>query len=186
MLNGCGSVHRTFYESTGGIPQYSKSAKTELLILKGNESNFNARRYAVLFATENDTSKYILFAPWSSSTVKAMHNVYLNYSVKLMPGQINELHQIIKDAMNNWNNVYPVDKGVNYEFVSMPEVFKRDSINAWVPAFSFNYQNNNKGSFAVIFFGERDPLRFLYEFEKLKELEDFVFCLEEAKRKLEE
>ena len=179
FFNGC-SNRIMLYHSEAEIPYSSKTTLTKFELIKLDDKDNQYNSFGVIFANDNNKSKYLLLAPSNGNVnVTSIADLRLDCSITLLPNKTKYLLYNLEYSINNWNRKYPESQGLNVEYIvtTEDEVIKRsENVVSFNPILTYNYQNNSNGPKAVLIFG-KGIYRFSYEFNDLEELKEFYELL---------
>ena len=177
---------RVLYHSQASVPFFHRATKTVFHVVNYGEvpSHFD---FAVIAAKDNDTLSYVVLAPIKHQLIDStkLTDVDLNNSITLLPAQVEEFIKILNSSAEKWNTKFTTMDGISYSFVVSPEDKNRprnESIPVWYPTLNYYFQNNSKGPFVSIIFGEY-LVKYDYTIYKFSELIDLSNMLSLAIKK---
>lgn len=175
IINIICPLHKLFaqdlYHSEASLPYMFTATRTSFEMML-DENKINPLEFGVVFAKDNDTLPYILFAPIRPLvSPDDLSGINFEYSVAVPIDKMKELLSFVESAKSNWGIEYGPGKGIGIEFIFAPEnKIKNVSPNVikWEASLAFYYVNNSNGPKARLVIGkDSESKSFLFDAKKL-------------------
>lgn len=191
ILSGCKTQH-VAYHSTADIPYYTDATNTQMTLVVGDEDAAEDRDYVVFVATDDQSTPYVLLAPYtgnSSSAGYSFANANLTRAVPLRDENLDTLIDAARRASGHWSQDDTQGEGTFVEFVHAPEQDIRrvsENVIEWNSAIRFTFSHVPDGSSARMVLGDSpdEQLQYVVEFKEQEEVVDFQDVLETARGQL--